>query len=442
MSFLPAELIKKKRNGLSHSRDELQFIVNGFLNGELPDYQMSAWLMSVFFKGMDPNETAALTDIMLKSGRTLDFSNLSGLTVDKHSTGGVGDKTSMILAPIAAAAGARVPMIAGRGLGHTGGTLDKLESIPGFRINLTLEEFQEQVERIGVAIIGQTAEICPADKKIYALRDVTATVESLPLICASIMSKKLAEGIGGLVLDVKFGSGAFMKTIEAADTLAEKLMAIGSAHNKRVAAFLTNMEQPLGRFIGNTLEIGECVAILKNEAYLSVAPESFTDCRELSLELAGSMIWLSGRSTSHAEGLALAREALDSGAAWSKFQELCSAQGGDLSRLPTPRSCLEVRTEQSGFVSALNTEMIGIAAIVLGAGRLKTTDSIDSNAGIRIHKKIGEAVKEGEILYTLYASGSGDDPQVQRSRRMLLDATTISLQKTDVPDLIARRKVN
>ena len=328
--FLAAELIKKKRSGLEHTREEIEFIIHGFTAGLLPDYQMSAWLMAVYFKGMTPKETASLTEVMLHSGRVLDFTNAKSLAVDKHSTGGVGDKTSMILAPIAAAAGCTVPMIAGRGLGHTGGTLDKLESIPGFNVFLSLDQFAAQVKSIGVAIIGQTGEICPADKKIYALRDVTATVESFALICASIMSKKIAEGIGALVLDVKFGSGAFMKTLEEADQLATKLMDIGTAHGKKVAVLLTDMEQPLGRFIGNSLEIAECVAILKNDEFMGRGRDDFEDCRELSLALAGQMIWLSGLASSADQGYEKARKVLEDGSAYAKFEDICRAQGGNL----------------------------------------------------------------------------------------------------------------
>jgi pyrimidine-nucleoside phosphorylase len=443
----PAELIKKKRNGYSLSEAELRYMVEGFVAGQVPEYQMAALLMSIYFKGMTTEETALLTEIMLHSGRTLDFSHLKGVPVDKHSSGGVGDKTSMILAPIAAAAGVNVPMIAGRGLGHTGGTLDKLEAIPGFRVGLSLEEFASQVQSLGVAIIGQTNEICPADKLIYALRDVTATVESLPLICASIMSKKLAEGIGALVLDIKCGSGAFMKTPAAAEALADGLMEIGTAHGKRVSAFLTNMEQPLGRFIGNSLEIGECISILKNESFLSRKSDEFADCRELSLELAASMIWLGGRAKSHEEGLRIANEVLQSGAAWKKFEEICTAQGGDLSSLPFPHEQTNVIAPAEGYVSALNTETIGVSSLILGAGRLKASDNIDPTAGIEVHKKLGDYVQKGDVLYTLF--GSAEPAQKQQlenrfleSEALLLAATTISLQKPSVPALIFKRKTN
>jgi pyrimidine-nucleoside phosphorylase len=381
-----------------------------------------------------------LTEAMLNSGNILDFTDIPKPKADKHSTGGVGDKTSMILAPIAAAAGVTVPMIAGRGLGHTGGTLDKLESIPGFSVSLSLDQFERQVSQLGVAIIGQTGEICPADKKIYALRDVTATVESLPLICASIMSKKIAEGIGALVLDVKFGSGAFMKTVDDADLLATKLMEIGAAHGKKVASLLTNMEQPLGRFIGNSLEIGECVAILRGEEFMGRS--DFDDCRELSLQLAGHMIWLGGLARDANEGYDKAAQTLEDGSAYRKFEEICRAQGGALSELPLPKVAHSVFAESDGFVSAIDTEQIGYAALALGAGRLKSSDQLDLTSGIEIHRKLGEEVRKGDRLYTLYVRNSSHAAKMHDAQARVLSATTISLQKPTVAALIARTKIN
>ena len=439
MGFLPAELIKKKRSGLAHSEEEIRFLIANYTSGELPDYQMSAWLMAVFFKGMTPAETSFLTEAMLRSGRVLDFSYLKKLAVDKHSTGGIGDKTSLILAPIVAAAGVPVPMISGRGLGHTGGTLDKLEAIPGFQTGLSLDRFIHQIESLGVGLIGQTAEICPADKKIYALRDVTGTVESLPLICAIIMSKKLAEGIGGLVLDVKFGSGAFMKTFAQAEELADNLMAIGAAHGKRMASLITRMDEPLGRFVGNALEIGECVAILKGDSYLG--RNDFADCRELSLELAAQMLWLGGRSPTPEEGLCLAREILTSGKAFELFERVCEAQGGDLSLLPLAKSRHDVLAQADGFVAAFNAEMIGIAGLTLGAGRKNASEAVDPSAGIEVHKKIGDPIRKGEPLFTLYGSGAPGDARFLEAERCLLSATNISLQNPGVSPLIAKRKV-
>jgi len=299
VAFLPAEIIKAKRNGEVLSAEDINEFIQGYAQGAIPDYQMSALLMAIFFRSMNKEETLALTKAMLYSGETVDFSSVPGFKIDKHSTGGVGDKTSLILGPIVAAAGVPVPMISGRGLGHTGGTLDKLESIPGFNTQKSLEEFVQLVRENLICFIGQTKEICPADKKIYALRDVTATVESLPLICASIMSKKLAEGIDGLVLDVKHGSGAFMKTLENAEELAVNLMTIARGYGKKVSALLTNMDQPLGRYAGNSLEVEECVAIMKNESFIGPAGyDLYEDTRELSLRLSSQMLFLAGAGKS------------------------------------------------------------------------------------------------------------------------------------------------
>ena len=343
-------------------------MIDGYTKGSIPDYQMAAWLMTVYFQGLSRAETASLTHEMMHSGQVLDLSSLPGRKIDKHSTGGVGDKASLILGPVAAAAGVRVPMIAGRGLGHTGGTLDKLESIPGFSINLTLPEFRQQISDLGISIMGQTAEICPADRKIYALRDVTATVESLPLICASIMSKKLAEGIDGLVMDVKFGDGAFMKSQEDALNLATRLREIGADHGKKVVALITSMDQPLGRFVGNALEVQECVDILSNKQHLAEGIDLYAEARELSLELAGYMIWLAGISESPAAGLVRAQQELTSGRALNVFHELIRQQGGQLDKLPTPTAQRQIRAQQSGYICGFSTEQIGVAAIHLRAG--------------------------------------------------------------------------
>ncbi len=434
--FFPAALIKKKREGETHTREELAFLINSYVKDELPDYQMSAWLMSVFFKGMTSEETAHLTEIMRDSGRVLNFEGLRALPVDKHSTGGVGDKTTLILAPIAAAAGVPVPMIAGRGLGHTGGTLDKLESIPGFNVHVGLDQFQRQVETSGLCIMGQTEEICPADKRIYALRDVTATVESMPLICASIMSKKLAEGLKGLVLDVKFGSGAFMKTAAAAEELARSLMAIGHHADTRVAALITNMEQPLGRYIGNSLEIEECLAILRGEAHGEFNPNQFEDTRELSLELAGHMIWLSGLAKSAEEGLQTARTVLEDGRALTAFEQLCREQGGRLDELPHPRHRQVLESTADGVLSRVETEALGWAAIALGAGRLQKTDPVEPTAGIQIHKKLGDKVSRGEPLFTLYAS---DSSRFEKAESLLRDAFKVTSAPAGNTPLIYKR---
>lgn len=403
--YLPAEIIKKKRNGTPLTTQEIEWVIKEYTLGKLPDYQMSALLMAIYFKGMSELETLALTKAMLHSGKVLSYPQIKSLKVDKHSTGGVGDKTSLILGPIVAACGVTVPMISGRGLGHTGGTLDKLESIPGFNIHLNLQKFTEMLSSIGISFIGQTAEICPADKKIYALRDVTATVESLPLICASIMSKKLAEGIDALVLDVKFGSGAFMKSISDAENLAIALKKIGEGAGKKVIALLTNMNQPLGTYIGNSLEVFECVEILKNKKLLSATGyDLYSDTRELSLELSAYMIMLGNKAKTIEEGRQLAKNALESGQAFTKFKEMCQIQGGDLSALPQAPQKFEILSPLAGYIKEFNTEKIGIAGIQIGAGRASFTDKIDPVAGFQLHKKIGDKVQKGEPLFTVYYS--------------------------------------
>lgn len=392
----PVEIIIKKRNGQRLTEDEIKFFVNGFLTGEIPDYQMSAFLMAIYFNGMSSEETVALTHTMLYSGEVLNLSHIEGLKVDKHSTGGVGDKTSLIIAPIAAAAGVKVPMISGRGLGHTGGTLDKLESIPGFRTDLSKEEFIRIVDKIGACLIGQTKEIAPADKKIYALRDVTGTVESIPLICASIMSKKLAEGINGLVLDVKTGNGAFMKSLDDSKNLAVNLKNISEAFGVKTIAYITDMNQPLGNYVGNWLEVYESVKILKNEIH--------NDLTELCHLLAGTMIYLGGKSRDINEGVELSKKLISNGKAYQKFLEIVESQSGDVSyienleKYPEPKYRIEVKSTRDGFISLMDTFSIGMLGIELGAGRMKYTDTIDPKAGFIFFKKIGDEIKKGELL--------------------------------------------
>ncbi len=434
MSFIPAQLIKKKREGQSLTKEEINFFINGFIAKNIPDYAMSSLLMSIFFKGMSPEETLDLTNTMIDSGASLIF-DLSRPTVDKHSTGGVGDKASLILGPIAAAAGVPIPMMAGRGLGHTGGTIDKLESIPGFKTNLTLDQFQKQVKKIGIAMIAQNNEICPADKSIYALRDVTATVESLPLICASIMSKKIAEGAKNLVLDVKYGSGAFMKTLEQAEELAKGLMSIGKLRGMKIHALLTSMEQPLGHFIGNVLEIRETLCILKNESFDYIEAKELKDTANLSINLAAHMIYLAGIASSVEESLIIAQEQLSSGKAYEKFEEMVKAQGGNLSKLADSHQKFIVTSDKKGFISGFDTEAIGWASISLGAGRKIQTDIIDHNAGIKVHKKIGDKVEKDEPLFTLYAS---DPNKFHESKTNLLEATYFSKKPVQSPKLITK----
>src|ERR1700757_5247788 len=367
------DLIRRKRDSGELTREEIEELIAAYTKGDVPDYQMSAWLMAVFLRGMTRPEIAALTEAMLHSGQVLDFSDLLGRKVDKHSTGGVGDKTSLVIAPIVAAGGLKVPMISGRGLGHSGGTLDKLESIPGFNVNLSLADFRRVLQSCGCALIGQTAEIAPADKKIYALRDVTATVESPFLICASIMSKKLAEGIGGLVLDVKTGSGAFMQKEEDAAYLAELMVETGERMGKKMAALLTDMDQPLGLYAGNSLEVVEVLEVLRGGG-----PK---DLVELCHELAAWMFLLGDRVKTVAEGRHLSKQLIASGKALEKFREMVGLQGGDPrsiddpGRLPKAQRTLDVTSPNAGFVTAIQCEQTGVACVILGGGRERKEDS-------------------------------------------------------------------
>lgn len=438
MNFIPAQIIKKKRDGHELSAEEIQFIVSNYHKGLLPDYQMSAWLMAVVLKGMTKKEAADLTLSMLHSGEQITFPKLKHLPVDKHSTGGIGDKTSLLIAPIVAACGVPVPMIAGRGLGHTGGTLDKLESIPGFSVQLTLQKFREQVERLGCSIIGQTAEICPADKKMYALRDVTGTVESIPLICGSILSKKIAEGIKGLVMDVKWGSGAFMKTQADAEELATWLVETAAKSGLPTTALITDMNQPLGRFIGNTIEVLECLSLLKNEPCLEHSPQDFSDTLELSLALSAEMLVLAGHSQTFDDGLRAAQTAINSGEAFSIFEKMVIAQGGSLKNysLPSSLKWKTVLAPSAGYVSAINGETIGYAAITLGAGRLSTTDAIEHAASIILHKKSGDAVKVGDVLFS-YASPK--ENSYEHAKSLLETSLHISTTAPQQSALIAKR---
>src|SRR5437879_3660665 len=394
------DLIRKKRDSGEHSREEINFLISGYTRGEIPDYQMSAWLMAAWIRGLNNAERASLTEAMLYSGEVVNLSDLPGKKVDKHSTGGVGDKTSLILAPIVAAGGVNVPMISGRGLGHTGGTLDKLESIPGFNTALSLKEFRRVLGECGMALIGQTAEIAPADKKIYALRDATSTVENIGLICASIRSKKLAEGIDTLVLDVKTGSGAFMKKEEDSVRLAEVMVETGKRMGKKVVALITGMDQPLGRMAGHSNEVTESVEVLKGRGP--------ADLRELSLELSGGMILVGGRTKSVEEGRRLAERRVATGQALEKFREGIRLQGGDergvdaQERLPQARFRAEVVSSVSGFITATNCEQFGTALAMLGGGREKKEDKIDHAVGLEFHKRIGDSVEKGEKLVTIY----------------------------------------
>jgi pyrimidine-nucleoside phosphorylase len=394
------DLIRKKRDSGEHSREEIDFLVAGYTNGEIPDYQMAAWLMATWIRGMTRSELAALTESMLYSGEVLNHSEIPGKKVDKHSTGGVGDKTSLILAPIVAAGGLTVPMISGRGLGHTGGTLDKLESIPGFNVNLSLEQFRRVLGECGMALIGQTAEIAPADKKIYALRDVTSTVENIGLICGSIMSKKLAEGIDALVLDVKTGSGAFMKREEDAINLAEVMVDTGKRMGKKVVALITGMDQPLGRTAGHANEVIECIDVLNGRGP--------GDLRDLSIELSAWMFFLGERSKNIDEGRRLAETMIATGQAKEKFKQGIKLQGGDErvidepNRLPKARFRTTVCSSASGYITATKCEQLGIALAMLGGGRETKEDKIDYGVGLEFHKRIGDRIGEGEPLVTIH----------------------------------------
>jgi pyrimidine-nucleoside phosphorylase len=408
LDFNPVEYLVRKRDGGELEAAEVRRLVEAYTDGHVPDYQMSAFLMAAFLRGMNDAETAALTDAMLYSGSILDLSDIPGVKVDKHSTGGVGDKVSLILAPVVVACGVPVPMISGRGLGHTGGTLDKLESIPGFRVDLDIDTYRRQLERIGIVLIGQTAEIAPADRKLYALRDVTGTVEFIPFIAASIMSKKLAEGIDALLLDVKTGRGAFMKTEADARLLAETLVAIGHRFGKPTVALLTEMGVPLGRGIGNWPEVAESVRCLRGE----VVP----DLMEVTLALAGEMIHLGERADSPAEGRALAQKAIDSGAAFEVFLKMVEAQHGDpkfiesMKPHPDTPPPIEVRAPEGAgrYVSSIDALSVGHLSVDLGAGRMRKEDAVDPGAGIELLLKPGDAVETGSLLGRIYTARKGD----------------------------------
>jgi len=400
--MIPYEVILKKRNGEKLSREEIEFMVMGYVRGEIPDYQMAAFLMTIYFRHMDEEERAILTEIMARSGDMVDLSEIGEKIVDKHSSGGVGDKTTLVVAPLVASVGVPIAKMSGRALGHTGGTIDKLESIPGFKTSLPLEEFINNVKKYGIAIVGQTANLAPADKKIYALRDATATVDEISLIASSIMSKKLAGGADAFVLDVKAGSGAFMKTVEDAKGLARAMVGIGKAHGKDTIALITNMEEPLGIYVGNSLEVLEAIEFLKGNY-----DEKFF---ELCMEISSYMVKLSGKMDEREAKAALV-ESLKTGKALEKFRELVKAQGGDervvddpWKYLPISSETMEIKSERSGYVKDINTEKVGIASMLLGAGRVNKEDTIDHSVGIKVLKKIGDRVEEGEPIAIIYMS--------------------------------------
>jgi len=427
------ELIKKKRDGKVFNIDEIKFLINQFTGGKIPDYQFSALLMAIYLRGMNTAETSALTNSMLNSGKIINLTSLKGSKVDKHSTGGVGDKTSLIIAPIVASAGIYVPMISGRGLGHTGGTLDKLESIPEFRTDLSLSESMRVLKKCGALLIGQTKEIAPADKMIYALRDVTGTVESIPLITASIMSKKLAEGIDGLVLDIKTGNGAFMKTQEDSIELANSLINTAKSFDKKVIAFITDMNQPLGNYIGNWLEVYESIQVLKGIVK--------NDLYTLSIKLAGAMIFLGKKAKSLREGEQIARDKIKSGEALKKFLSIVDLQGGDVNyiinpeRYPKPKYSKQVRSYKSGYIKEMNTYQFGMASLELDAGRRTKDDIIDHKAGIILYNKIGDRLSKNDIICELH---SASKTKIKLAEQMIIESIEISKTKPSIPKLIKK----
>ncbi|GAB6173925.1 pyrimidine-nucleoside phosphorylase [Paradesulfitobacterium aromaticivorans] len=425
------DLIEKKRDGKPLMREEIRFIIQGYVSGEIKDYQMSAWAMAVFFRGMNEEETAELTLAMAESGEQLDLSALGGKFVDKHSTGGVGDKTTLVLAPMVAACGVPVAKMSGRGLGHTGGTIDKLSSIPGLRVELERADFLSQVRRIGLAVMSQSGNLVPADKMLYSLRDVTATVDSRPLIASSIMSKKIAAGAQGIVLDVKYGSGAFMKDLNEARTLAATMVQIGNSLGRRTVALLSDMEQPLGRAVGNSLEVLEVIETLQGKGP--------ADLVEICLELGGWMLVAGEQAPDAVAGKQLVREALASGAAWNKFLEFVAAQGGDVKAVQEKKLPLSVwrvpfLAAESGYVQRVDARTIGDLAMVLGAGRETKESTIDLGAGVLIRKKAGEWVEAGEPLLELF---SADEGKMAAGLKLAREAVTIGAESPEAKPLIA-----
>lgn len=427
------ELIAKKRNGQELNREELTTIIDGFISGDIPDYQVSSFLMAVYFKGMTHDETAILTDIMMRSGELIDLSEIEGIKVDKHSTGGVGDKTTLVLGPLVAAAGVPVAKMSGRGLGHTGGTLDKMESIEGLSVSMTRNDFIDKVKRHNIAVCGQSANLVPADKKLYALRDVTATVDNKSLIASSIMSKKLACGADAIVIDIKVGHGAFMKTVAEAEQLAEIMIGIGSKMNRKVTAVITDMSEPLGYAVGNALEVKEAIDTLKGNG-----PDDLT---ELCLELGAQMLMLGEVAQTKEEAVEKLNALIKSGEAFDKFKELVSAQGGDVAvieqtdLLPKCQYSQGYKSPKEGFISDLNAQDIGLASVKLGAGRETKASIIDHGAGILLTRKIGDYVKKDEVLAMLY---SNNDVNFTKAKGFMDAAYTITEEKPLQKSLIQK----
>jgi pyrimidine-nucleoside phosphorylase len=432
--MIPYKIIEKKSKGVSLSSTEITDFINAYTQGNIPDYQMSALLMAIFIKGMSPEETLALTKCMLESGERMDFKGAPGFVADKHSTGGVGDKVSILLAPILAVLGIHVPMISGRGLGHSGGTLDKLESIPGFNVNLTLDKWRKLVMDEKVGLIGQTGTICPADKKIYSLRDVTATVRSIPLISASIMSKKIAEGIQGLVLDVKTGNGAFMQTLEESQALARSLVSIGQGYGIKTTALITDMNQPLGLAIGNWFEM--------KESALGLQGDGPSDLMDVTYALGAEILQMAQPGLTNAEAIAMQQRTVEDGSAFEKLLKIVELQGGDprvlvdMDAYPQTKFSKAIQAKQTGFMQSIDTMALGFAGIQLGAGRRVISDKIDFSSGMYIHKKLGDKVEIGEEVLTLY---SNDETALGEVVEQLSGAFEYSGSSPEIPPLIVER---
>ena len=429
--MLMVDIIRKKRDGNALSKEEIDFFINGYVKGEIPDYQVSALMMAVFFKGMNDEETHLLTDAMLHSGEVLDLSAISGFKVDKHSTGGVGDKTSLVLTPMVASLGVPVAKMSGRGLGHTGGTIDKLESFKGFSTSITNEQFINNVNTIGIAIMGQTKDLAPADKLLYAIRDVTATVDNMSLIASSIMSKKLAAGADGIVLDVKSGSGAFMKTDEDAFELAKKMVSIGKQAGVRTMAVISDMDQPLGRNVGNAMEVTEAIDTLRGKG-----PE---DLKELCLTLGSYMVYFAGKAGSTKEARSLLEDSLSSGKALDKFAQFIEAQGGRSEdvyhpeNLPQAKEKTDLTADDDCYVSSIMSEEVGIASLLLGGGRRSKEDVIDLSVGIHLDKKVGDKCQKGETVATLYGN---DKKKMEDAYERLRGAYSFSKDPVEAGKLI------
>ncbi|MBR5597329.1 MAG: pyrimidine-nucleoside phosphorylase [Lachnospiraceae bacterium] len=427
------DLISKKRNGGTLNKEEMTHLIEGYVKGEIPDYQMSAFLMAVYFQGMTKEETSIMTDLVARSGDVVDLSSIEGIKVDKHSTGGVGDKTTLIVGPLAAACGVKVAKMSGRGLGHTGGTVDKLEAIPGMRVSLDRNEFLEIVNKIGISVIGQSGNLTPADKKLYALRDVTATVESIPLIAVSIMGKKLAAGSDCILLDVKTGSGAFMNTVEDSLALAKEMVSIGESAGKKTVALITNMDIPLGNNIGNSLEVIEAVETLQNKG-----PEDLT---KVCIELAANMLFLANKGDMES-CYQQVKEALENGTALQKFAEMVEAQGGDksviydVSKFEKAAFEKEVLSPVDGYITFMDTKECGVASCILGAGRETKEDDIDYSAGIMLVKKTGDKVQKGDVLAVLYSSCA---EKIEPAAKHFLEAVRIEEQPAETQKLIYAR---